>query len=439
MDGEHKFSRRFLVLRREDLKKHIYIISSPNYLNYRDVIEDYLRILRKRYPDNIFALNNLQIHILQDIAAAERTITDYKNHIKALDKEKQKADIEYFNNEINLNHLFRNKLKDIGDALAWKYFNYDRSKIYVFSDHPEVGFLQQEGLFSEIGVWLRQYYSEGNFPILNSITNCLRVGDVLSKDKSGNIQVYEVKSSKRGGRSRKMKQLKTMDELVELLNNRSLLEGKIEKRIIPISIFPQNYFKKIHTLISQAYSRGYGVVELNDFSFVSIFNYELVKDFGKIKPELDKKFKEYMKSWDNRVHLLHNFMRYDFSAIIAPYSIFPFKENICTDLMFGKLAMTFNLNFTEFEKYLSRKGLEIIETPEQIRSNNPELAKQYVYCLGKGSFNMRIPSMSLNTMFFEFRHPNTFVKEFLAIRDNLKYGETPYVLFVNEQEHKIWR
>jgi hypothetical protein len=428
MDKGIRFKRHFQVVKREDFSRFSRLMTNPTLIHFKEIAEDYLRILRLRFPQN-----NI------DIAIAERTIRDYKKLAKEFKNGNDNTQLDYYNTMIDLNKLVRNKYKEIGDALAWKLFDYDRSRIFVFSNRPDSGFLQAEGIKAELFSWLREYYAEGKMSILNSVTNCLKIGDVTSKDDKSLIEVFEIKSGKKSAGGRRKRQLKVMDNMVELLNNKILVEGDIKKKLIEYSFYPQNYFDKFNALLSQAYKKGYGLIQLNEFSFLDIVNFELADDFEKVISELEVKRNVIIKEWDNRTFNFNNSGRFDFSPIGAPYSIFPLKENICTDLMFGKLSLNYNINFTKFEEYIENKAVDVVERPEEIIKKNPNLAVQYLYLFRSGKFYLNVTPMMFHKLVFEFCHPNVMVKEFFYLKENFKPNEADQVLSYNIQENKLWK
>ena len=146
-----------------------------------------------------------------------------------------------------------------------------------------------------------------------------------------------------------------------------------------------------------------------------------------------------IKEWDARTFNFHNSGRFDFTPIGAPYAIFPLREEICTDLMVGKLSLNYNINLTKFEEYIRSKGIQVSETPEAIIDRGIDVAYQYLYCFRSGNFYLKIPPLMLHKMIFEFCHPNMIIKEFFYLKNDLGPDEVDQVLTSNVQEAKLWK
>lgn len=434
-DRKLKF-RRTLKIANSKNKQILGALRSAQLVDFKAIVEDYLGIARRRFKGSILSLINLQWHILADIIMAEKTI-------QGLKKQKQSAkpdeDTEMLDREIFVFDLFRSKLKDVGDALAWKLFDYNRSAIYLFSDHKESGFIQQEGLSAELFTLLTRYYNDGEFPILNCVTNCLRYGDIVSKTEQAVFDVVEVKSGARCARKRGPKQLKAIDEVITFLNESYKKEKGREWLILPLNYYPQNYFKKLSDLISVANKKGYAFNKLNEYSYTTVINFEKIEDDKDLSNDFDLQHRNLSKGWNGFTQGFSNYDRFDFSPIIMPYSLFPFSEKTCVDLMFGSLSVTTYINFDLLADYFRKSGLGVLKNPIEIAEDDPEKLVNEMFVLSKGDFILTIPPSMITGLFFEFKHPNLVKKELIAIKKFLKQGQNPYILTYNMQEAKIWR
>jgi hypothetical protein len=428
--------RSSLRIAKLDKKQILSALRLAQFSDFKGVVEDYLRVVRKRYDGNLLSLINLQWHILADITFAEKTIQGLRKQKEAAQPDES---TELIDREIYIYELFRNKLKDVGDAFAWKFFNYNRSIIYLLSDHQDSGFIQEGGISGELLTLLMKYYAEDELPILNCITNCIRFGDVVSKTKKGIFDIAEVKSGIRYAKKHGPRQLKAIDDVISFINNSRKQDGGKEWIILPLDFYPRNYFDKLANLISKANNIGYAFNKLNDYSYTTAINFEKVEETTDISDALDNQHGQFSEGWTGLSKGFSNYDRFEFSPIIAPYSIFPFSEKTCVDLMFGSICITTYINFNLLAEHFRESGLYVYETPEEIIEDNPEKLAQKMFTLGKGEFTLSLPPSMFTGLFFEFRHPNMIKKELLAVRDYLKPKQDPYTLTYNIQESKIWK
>ncbi len=88
-----KFSQKFLRKRRgEFTEKFLRGIWNPNIMSWRDVIEDYLYISRKRV-NNKFSMFKLQLNILTDLINNRKAIDEYNNKLTELISNKDNGSI----------------------------------------------------------------------------------------------------------------------------------------------------------------------------------------------------------------------------------------------------------------------------------------------------------------------------------------------------------
>ena len=83
-DKEKKYDYKFKV-NESKYKKLIKSISSPKLRDWRDIIEDYITISRKR-KNNQLAMFYLQTNLLTDILYCERSVKNYKELLEKPEK-----------------------------------------------------------------------------------------------------------------------------------------------------------------------------------------------------------------------------------------------------------------------------------------------------------------------------------------------------------------
>lgn len=116
------------------------------------------------------------------------------------------------------------QLRAVGDAMAWRLFNFDRRYILALSRNqvpsPLVG---KAGLDAELGAVVDAWKSDRTFALLHDLTNCIRIADltVFTKERP---TLVEVKSGGGGG-SRHREQVKRAQDAVAVLNEGAPLQG----------------------------------------------------------------------------------------------------------------------------------------------------------------------------------------------------------------------
>ena len=118
-----------------------------------------------------------------------------QQHVRLSKVEAQviKDKISYYQNKIDEYQLLLVIFRQIGDALAFIYFDKWDIKPLAFKQSP--GFVSKKGLKQEM-TNLRRIFALGRVALMNDLTNCLRYGDI-SVPKDGKMIIFEVKSSNR--------------------------------------------------------------------------------------------------------------------------------------------------------------------------------------------------------------------------------------------------
>ena len=190
-------------------------IWGPSLVDWRDIIEDFIYIARRRY-DNKLAMFQLQLSLHQYVSEAQKNIKMFKDILKHPENMSEYTDEAAVIENPNLEDVERQKGReelmlaaflDIGDSHMWRMFNYDRSLLYIIGKHMSAGPMQYgPSLISELHGWGHSVLNtDVSHFIINSITNFGRIGDVLLRYGDGTIEVKEIKS-KNSARGKKWKE-----------------------------------------------------------------------------------------------------------------------------------------------------------------------------------------------------------------------------------------
>ncbi len=283
------------------------------------------------------------------------------------DHEDYEKDIENLKIHNSTSRLIITALREIIDGIVWRYFDYNRALLYIVADKQPVDLINADkGLMSSLYELADVFNKKGDRAILNDISNFLRIGDVTNIKSDGTIEFIEVKSSKTRG-ARFTRQKERMREIVELFNTRvGELDG--QKFILSESNVRQtNYLKQLKDSIHRARNIGYDSILIGSHLIVETLDFRTIIYKDKNKDKFEKYFESKHKSikdrWSNNgdfivKHLSIDKLRY--AKNYAPYTIFPFEDDIIADILMGKLIIVYYLNNNEVIRVLEKGGWDVV-------------------------------------------------------------------------------
>jgi hypothetical protein len=88
------------------------------------------------------------------------------------------------------------QLRTVGDALAWRVFQFDRKFILALSRNDAAGPMYgKAGLAAELDRVNRAWKEDGAFALLHDLTNCLRIGDLTIWEGEAEPRTVEIKTN----------------------------------------------------------------------------------------------------------------------------------------------------------------------------------------------------------------------------------------------------
>ena len=410
---------------------------------YNSIYDDFVNLLKRSRKHDISnkELFNLQIEIANRLIKIEKSISYFK---KTADRESQNN--EWFSREVY--KAQRMAYKQIMDGVAWRFLNFDRASLRQIAEHHQTGYLSpgfiQEASKAEFIVNDSDFYV-----ILNDITNFLRFGDltIVSKDK---IYIDEVKT-KGGATSQQKEQL---GHLLESLNKKRFVIGKESADFLLVDGSVQNFLPVIQMLMKKAKldRMGMSSERLSPYLWVScIYSENLLnveKDFQKIKPFLPTN--PFTATEQGCFMPMSNlFMFGEFSPNFAPYTIFPFEEELIADLVFGRCIVTSHISQKRLEESIKGKGWNVkFPTREEIASSydaieKPEEVKSVVWDpkyhvqFAKGNFRSSFSREILFRINSEFLSVKAIIHSLECAKDSYGRLSKNYVTgFKNE--YAMW-
>jgi hypothetical protein len=128
------------------------------------------------------------------------------------------------------------QLRAVGDALAWRLFDFDRRFILALSRNAPPGpMVNTEGLDWELGAVQEAWANDGEFALLHDLTNSVRIGDMTVFTAAG-PRIAEVKKSATSGGSRQREQVRRAQGAVDVINSGAPLRDGTELVIAPQSL-----------------------------------------------------------------------------------------------------------------------------------------------------------------------------------------------------------
>ncbi len=391
-------------------------IWNPSLYEWRDVIEDYLLISRRRL-NNRLSMFKLQLDLMGDIYKTQETIKAYKDILKnplnikknnntASEKDISNANLTHLEKEVKNSKLIIKALKEISDGHLWRMFDFNRSLMYCMGTEEDSGYLQlDEGGLKELNNWGSQINNESIAQfILNSLTNYARIGDVIVKKNNGIIEVKEIKSSTScsGKKWReRLKRQKQRRENFESFANNGV--GKLKGNSVHIentSIKPQYDFTSLENILRECETNGVSSKIMNNY-------------LGLIATDLSKPQKTQME-YRNLVQNMFNTLKKEndllipadsqirkkYSPNFTPFTIYPIKAKYIADLILGKKRIYYFINISEIFRIFEKNGWKVFSYFKDINKYNNEQEKSFCV-LKRNELTISVPWMLIDQVFFD--------------------------------------
>ena len=421
---------------------------------WRDIIEDYLYISRKRF-NNKLSMFKIQLNIFQEIISNIETIDKYKELKEKLTVKEQKGEIskedfdhevQHINSEIYSSKVLNKSLKEIADGIVWKYFNYNRAILYMLADQQPIDTIRLDGgTLNNLYEFSDAFLDHDSVAIYNDITNFLRVGDVTQIKEDGTIEIIEVKARKKRGK-RITRQKERMAEMVEFFNTGiKNYDGKVLK-IENSSIKQKTYLNLLKNAILQARRKGCETLLLGKYLILEIVDYSKSASTSQFITYLESRHKTVREEWDKKNDFVHHSFitdKMDYSKNCAPFSIYPFDVETCTDIMMGKLAIMVHFNFSELLRIFSKAGWRIVDSlilksEDEIKSfQGKDMDSVPFLKINKGAFTLNVPPSMIARIQYELLAPSVLLEEFEEFYNRGPQKEDSFLTNYTD-EKRIW-
>ena len=411
-----------------------------------DVMEDYISITRRRIKNHT-AMAKVQLHMIEDLMLAQGAIKRYRKQYDDLVTKQGSSDptpeLRLVNNELFLYRAFANTFRIIGDGIAWRVLGFDRAVLRALAGSQVQQQLLDPGAVNELNQFARAFDTGKGFAILNAMTNCLAIGDVTAAAGDGTIDIDEMKSSGAGG-GRVQKQKQRMSEVSELIKNgRGKLEGK-DVSIVRYNVPLTNDLAELRRMFDEATDVGYSAAMLNEWCYLEAFDFKaLADDRTKWKEGVSERRKR-MEPWRHAKDFIMKTNSLDllsFTPNCAPFSVFPFSDRTCAELIVGSKQYTSYLNLAELGQEYKRLGWPVEKSPEEFAAEAGANRFTPLFRLGRGGMFVEVPPADIMRINMELIRPSAFTGVMDAMYQKGPDGDhnnEALVMNIFEGEHGLW-
>lgn len=440
---------------REPVRRALIDLSRSERL---EILEDYLYLSRKRHKSTL-ALAKVQLHLLEDLAVAQRAVKNLREHKERLtaslpgakggERTRLESDLEDAERGLFFERHLANCIRLVGDGIAWRSLGYDRAALRLLSERSTKQEILSDGLRAELAEWSHVLDTGQGLAIYNAVTNCLAFGDVTIVRDDGSVEVVEVKSSNTKSR-RITRQKQGMNRVVELLKagEGDSQEGE-RVSVLSVDLEPENGLRDLLKLLQEASQCGFAACPISNFLYVECVDFRSAKDFEKVKADLNAARQKYIKPWEERDDVFVPMDSADFVAFTpncAPFSVFPFPEEICVGLITGAERFMSFLNESEVAREFERRGWQVIIGPDDVRRQAQELHEKgeefnldCILRVKKDGFSMDVPPGEFTRLTMEMVRPKVLIKAREMIRALGRGATEGPVLLTFAREHEVWR
>lgn len=419
-------------------------LSSDDYL---DILEDFLTVTRRR-RNNRTAMAKVQLHLVEELLIAQAAIKQYRHKFDDLtaqlatpqsDEEKLRADLRTVERELFFHRAHANSFRSIGDGIAWRALGHDRAALRALSGSAVKQQILEQGTINELHQWSAAFDTGQGLAILNALTNWLAIGDITVVKNDGEIEVVEVKGTNASG-ARVSRQKQRMREASDLLKTgKGVLEGQ-EISIVRLGVSLQNDLATLFQLLEEADRTGWAGGRINNCCHVEAFDFRAIGGAEKAWKQGVEQTKKEIASWTENDDLVVRMDSLDilaFTPNCAPFSVFPFPERLCVELLTGAKNYSCFMNLTELGREFERHGWEVEKWPQELMKEGARRDTP-VFRLKRDGMHPEVPPANIMRIQMETIRPQFIVDTLDAVSELGPGGLSPSGLVVYDEEKNLW-
>ncbi|OGC97836.1 hypothetical protein A2634_05465 [Candidatus Amesbacteria bacterium RIFCSPHIGHO2_01_FULL_48_32] len=370
------------MLGKEKSSKISQILASSYYQKWVKYFQGVLRLTRdKRYRTNgkkllvtQYGIAKTETQLWEKLKEGRELAKKYHDKPNLTDKEER--ELKGIENHIFIHEQLIRISKTICDGIAWRNLNYNQ--MFLLSAARGFGYVAIDYKSKDFrGMYIVAYnISErlGSTVIINDLTRFLRIGD-LTDIKDGVPFIHELKEYGKEVKNmftlRKVKG-KISRQAVRLLELQRIAlsaEAKVGNQIIGKSVIDlplQTNLAKVERLIKRSKKEIIVHEQVESFLTIEVTNFQEIKshkgfDIEAIKAKSSRIRADIVHSnWDS----FYSDERGNFMRMFVPYSIFPFTNENCINLMSGNYLVKSMLSISKLKEFLIQNGWEIEDVDE---------------------------------------------------------------------------
>jgi hypothetical protein len=252
-----------------------------------------------------------------------------------------------------------NVIRQIGDGIAWRALNYDRPVIRQLADKPQTGHMELESAVKEFAAAAGRVEHTGEVVVMNDLTNFLRYGDYTCV-RPGRVAIVEYKGGEAARRSsRAGRQRRRLEEVLEFVNTGVRDTDSGREMLLRQRVMARSHLATVAELIREARTKGAAEARLGPSLAIDIFYFELLAEISDPRKMARFSHNPFLQT---REAISHHSLElfHGFSGNVAPYSIFPFSDEDCSDVMVGAMWLRSHFSYRNLARCLKRRGLSVV-------------------------------------------------------------------------------
>ena len=425
----------------EHTRRLLSALSEPQFRKYWPSLQSFMSRSRasQSAPVDLLALQAEMARELRGAQESQRKLE------KQLAKTSNSQDTVELNSLVGATKRIGYVIRQIADGIAWRALDYDRPLIQVLAMKPIAGQVNLLNTPQELEAAARYVAATGGIALINDLTNVLRYGDWMGIRQDGAFFIGEEKAGKGSRKSgRATRQRQRLRQILEFCRKGVGLTPEGFSQVFVHGVRLKTHLQAIRQLLLDARSGGSAHARLSECVAVDVWHMESVLDDG-ARLVLHNPFAATSDTVTS-----HSLLFFDkMSASPAPYSIFPFSDHDCADLMIGATCLIGHFDLGRLFRLFREQGLDVIQQSEdeacafaeldigEKRRRRDEIAYRISQPGRPGA--LLLSGGDIGRLCFEFMHEESLVEA--AEESLVEFGGVPapvavFSVFPNERE--VW-
>lgn len=250
-------------------------------------------------------------------------------------------------------------VKQIADGIAWRALGYDRAVIRQLAGKPQTGDIHSDAAVRELNAAAAHVERTGEVVVVNDLTNFLRYGDYTCVG-GGFVTLVECKGGKGARRSgRAKRQRRQLGRVLEFVNAGVRRGADGVEMLVTQRVPARTHLGAVADLIREAKQKGASHAQLSECLAADAYYVDVVLETTE-RERMGELFHNPFR--ETREAVSHDSLDFfnEFCPNIAPYSVYPFTDEECTDVMTGAVRLVSYFSYRNLAGCLRRRGLVVV-------------------------------------------------------------------------------